>query len=118
MRTVLREVTDFPRLVPFSAILERYGYLAGLKQIGSQLFGACPLHGGSHKKQFVVDLNKGGGVWRCFGDCNAGGGALEFVARKEKVGIKEAARLVRDWFALAPLSQLQQHRKEWHSTDA
>jgi hypothetical protein len=110
VRSELREVTDFPRLVPLAAILERYGYLSDLKKIGSQLFGVCPIHQGSNKKQFVVDLNKGGGVWRCFGNCNAGGGSLEFVARKENVGIKEAARLVRDWFALAPLRQ-RQHRK-------
>jgi|SRR5688572_2641768 len=99
---------EFPRLVPLSAILERYHVLTDLKKIGSQLFGVCPLHRGSNKKQFVVDLNKGGGVWRCFGNCDAGGGALEFVAAKEGVGIKEAARLVRDWFALAPLGHTQQ----------
>ena len=107
-------VHDFPRLVPLAAILEHYHLLSGLKKIGGQLFGTCPIHQGSNKKQFVVDLDKH--VWRCFGDCNRGGGTLELVAELEKVEVKEAARLVRDWFALAPLSHVQQHRKPKRST--
>jgi CHC2 zinc finger len=108
-----RHVYDFPRLVPLAAILEHYHLLSGLKKIGGQLFGTCPIHQGSNKKQFVVDLEKH--VWRCFGNCNRGGGTLELVAELEKVEIKEAARLVRDWFALAPLSEAQQRRKPQRS---
>ena len=109
-------VHDFPRLVGLALILEHYRLLSGLKKIGGQYFGTCPIHEGTNKKQFVVDLNKGSGVWHCFGDCNRGGGTLELVAAIERVEIKEAARLVRDWFALAPLSHVQQHRKPKRST--
>jgi hypothetical protein len=47
-------------------VLQRYGVLAELKKIGSQLFGRCPIHQGSNQKQFVVDLNKGGGLLEVF----------------------------------------------------
>lgn len=105
---------DIKRLVPLATVLERYGVLSELKRVGRQLFGVCPIHNGTNKKQFVVDLNKDSGLWRCFGDCDRGGDALTFVAAMERVEIPEAARLVRDWFALAPLSDVhkQQHRKQ------
>jgi hypothetical protein len=105
---------DLKRVVPITAVLERYGLLGDLKRIGAQLFGACPIHKGSHQKQFVVDPAKS--LWRCFGDCNRGGSTLSLVAELEHVGISEAARLVSDWFAIAPKSHKQKHRKQQRST--
>ena len=105
---------DLKRVVPITAVLERYGLLGDLKRIGAQLFGVCPIHKGSHKKQFVVDPAKS--LWRCFGDCNRGGNTLSLVAELEHVGISEAARLVSDWFAIAPRSRVQKHRKQQRST--
>ena len=97
------------RVVPLSAILERFGILPELKRVGTQLKGCCPIHRGSNPRQFVVDLNKN--VWHCFSpQCDRGGGVFEFVSELENVGIEEAARRVGEWFAVALPSQK-------HSTD-
>jgi hypothetical protein len=105
----VRHVYAFPRVVPLASILEHYHVLSELRKIGNQLFGTCPIHHGTNKKQFVVDLDKN--VWRCFGDCDRGGGTLELVAELERIEIKEAGKLVRELFALAPRSQVEKHRK-------
>lgn len=100
------------RVVPFTAILSRYGLDGEFRRMGARLRGACPIHKGSNKRQFVIDPNAG--TWRCFGDCNAGGGPLEFVAAIEGVGIKNAAEMIAQWFAIAPVrpvEQSQQRRK-------
>jgi CHC2 zinc finger len=96
-----QRVLDFQALrgVPISAVLERYNLLSGLKRIGKQLFGVCPLHGsGKNRKQFVVDPEKN--LWVCHGDCNRGGGVLELVAEMERVDVTHAARLAASWFAI------------------
>ena len=70
------EWIDYERLrllVPLSLILSHYGLDAGLKRVGSQLVGCCPIHKGSNRRAFVVNLHKN--VWHCFGGCG-GGGAL------------------------------------------
>ena len=85
------------RVVPLTLILSRYG-LDAFKCVGSRLKGACPIHKGSNARQFVVDPNAS--TWRCFGDCNRGGGSLEFVAEMEHVGIIEATKLIAGWFAV------------------
>ena len=83
--------------VPLTAVLARYGLLAGLKQRGGQLVGACPIHGGHHTRQFVVDPVQG--LWHCFADCRRGGDLIEFVALMEGVSRPEAAALIAVWFA-------------------
>ena len=65
------ECAELRRMVPIEKILSHYGVLAGLKRAGSQLAGCCPIHNGSNRKQFVVNLDKNS--WRCFGDCDRGG---------------------------------------------
>ena len=97
------------RVVPLTAILSRYGLDAALKRVGTQLRGACPIHKGRNKRQFVVDPKTS--TWRCFGDCDRGGGPLEFVAAMENVGIKEAALLIAEWFAIPREQGLTQHKR-------
>lgn len=96
------------RVVPLTAILSRYGLDDEFRRVGTRLRGACPIHKGSNKRQFVIDPNQS--TWRCFGDCDRGGGSLEFVAEMEHVGIEAAARLVAQWFAISPeLGHVTQH---------
>jgi hypothetical protein len=45
----------------------------------------------------VVNTN----TWYCFGDCERGGGTLEFVAARERVSIPRAAELIAEWFSLS-----------------
>ncbi len=89
------------RVVPLTLILSRYGLDDAFRRVGSRLKGACPIHKGGNPRQFVIDPNAS--TWRCFGDCDRGGGSLEFVAEMESVGIPEAARLIARWFAVAPM---------------
>ena len=89
-RTYRVDFVRLKRAVPLEKTLSHYGLLDGMKRVGSQLTGCCPIHHGSNAKQFVVDLNKN--AWRCFGDCARGGGTLELVAEIERVDITEAPR--------------------------
>jgi hypothetical protein len=117
-----RRVLDFQeiqRLVPLTAVLARFGLLESLKRSGAQLVGACPIHQGTNRRQFVVDPRKN--VWRCFGDCDRGGSTIELVAALEGVAVKEAAELIAGWFAIAPSrSASSQHvkRRSKQMTDA
>jgi hypothetical protein len=107
-----RRVLDFQELrthVPLTAVLERYGVLGDLKKMGAQLYGACPLHGGSNKRQFVV--NPSTSEWKCFSPEHgepSGGGVLEYVAQAEKADIRHAAQLIASWFATPSGSNLKQ----------
>ena len=94
-------------LVPLSAVLARYGLLSSLRRSGSQLKGCCPLHDGTSRRQFVVNVESN--TWYCFGSCQAGGGTLEFVAAMERVSLVRAGELVARWFALP--SQLRHHQQ-------
>ena len=88
------------REVPLAAVLERYGVLASLKRSGVQLAGPCPLHNGSGR-EFVADLKKN--VWHCFAPaCNRGGSVIDFVAQRECVEPKQAARIIAQMFCLVP----------------
>ena len=104
------EWIDFERLrhlVPLSLIISHYGLDAELKRVGSQLRGCCPIHKGRNSAQFVVDLRKN--VWRCFGDCNRGGGSLELVAEIEHLALRDAAVLIAQWFSIAPHNRARGH---------
>lgn len=109
------------RAIPLAAVLEHYGVLHSLKRVGRQLHGPCPIHGGTNKRQFSVDLTQG--VWKCFSPDHigpAGGGMLEFVAAMERTDIREAALMVGEWFAIRPAaSQVQrvQRRKTVSDTN-
>src|SRR5206468_1764805 len=85
-----------------------------LQRVGSQLRGRCPIHKGANARQFAVDLQKG--LWRCFGDCNRGGGSLELVAEIEHLALREAAVLVAQWFAIADQERVsvQSHQQKGH----
>lgn len=89
------------RSIPIGQVLDRYGLLQRLHRSGDNLNGPCPLHAGHNPEQFRVSLSKN--CWFCFGDCQAGGSVLDFVSRKEGIGIRDAALLLQEWFGtLAP----------------
>lgn len=86
------DFAELRRIAPLSLILSHYGLDGEFKRVGSSLRGCCPIHKGTNPAQFVVDLRKN--VWRCFGDCNRGGGSLELVAEIEHLALRDAAALV------------------------
>lgn len=95
-------------------LLERYGLMKNLKRNGDALTGPCPLHNGHTQGQFKVSVSKN--CWNCFGKCKSGGNVLDFVSRKEGVGIREAASLIAEWFNILPASEpreeIQESRKK------
>ena len=90
------------RQVPITAVLDRYRYLQAMKRSGTQLVGCCPIYRGTSKKAFVIDPHKN--VWKCFGDCEAGGSVIELVSALEKVDARAAADLIARWFAVGSIS--------------
>ena len=87
--------------VPIIQVLEHYGLTERLHRSGENLNGVCPLHHGHNPSQFRVSISKN--CWICFGDCHAGGSIVDFVSRKEGIGIRDAALLIQDWFGVKPL---------------
>lgn len=86
------------QLVSMEQVLTRYGLLETLKHHGDSLSGPCPLHGGKNPTTFRVNTARN--CWICFGKCQNGGSIVDFVSRKERVGIREAGLLLQDWFQL------------------
>jgi len=84
------------RSVSMAQVLERYQLLTTFHRSGDNLSGPCPLHGGHNRTQFRVSLSRN--CFICFGDCHGGGSIIDFVSRKEGVGIRDAALLLQDWF--------------------
>lgn len=92
-----RSWVDFGKIkeaARFEPILERYGIET--RQEGRELAALCPFHE-ERKPSFRVNPEKK--VFNCFG-CDAKGGILDFVAKKEGVPIKQAAELVAEWLGI------------------
>ncbi len=86
--------------VSLEMVLFEFYQLEGLKRHDHKVVGPCPVHGGDNPRAFHADLGKD--VWHCFSKCQGGGNQLDFVARKEGVGIREAALRLRDYFVDTP----------------
>ena len=98
---------DIKRVVPLTAVLERYGVLSELKRMGAQLYGRCEICGSASRKAFVVNPNSS--EWKCFSpEHDAGGSTLEFVAQMEHCNIPTAAQLIARWFAIPSGASVQQ----------
>lgn len=69
-------------------VLDYYG-ITNLTDKGVKLVGPCPIHNGDSPQAFHADKEKN--IWHCFSKCKRGGNILDFVALKEKIGIREAA---------------------------
>ncbi len=88
------------RCISMQQLLERYGLLEKMRRSGESLSGVCPLHRGHNPTQFRVNLVKN--CWICFGDCHTGGSIIDFVARMERMTVREAGLQLQDWFHVQP----------------
>ena len=88
---------EVKRAVTMEAVLTRYGLKEILVPKGKNLAGLCPFCKGKSARQFQVNPVKN--AWYCFG-CKAGGNVLDFVAKKEGVGVRTAALRLDSWFEL------------------
>lgn len=77
-------------------VLYRYYQIDNLKRDGAKLVGPCPVHGGDSPRAFHADLEKN--VWHCFSQCQGGGNQLDLVAKKESIGIRDAALRLQAFF--------------------
>ena len=76
--------------VSIQDILEHYGMLGKLNRQGDELVGQCPFHE-DRRPSFSANISKN--VFHCFaGGCGKKGDILDFVARKEGVDVRQAAR--------------------------
>lgn len=95
---------EVKKAAPFEQVLAKYGLTDKLTRKGQRFIGLCPIHGGKNNvSQFHVDLEKG--RYRCFSpDCgpNPGGDVIQFVSKMEKVGLRQAALKLKDWFLAGP----------------
>ena len=76
-------------------VLERYGLMGQLRPKGSQLVGPCPLCESQHETAFQADTEKD--CWYCFAE-GEGGSVIDFVARREGVGLRTAGLQIAKWF--------------------
>ncbi len=88
------------RAIPISSVLQAAGALAGLRRRGDRLVGPCPIHGGDNPTAFSVDLRLN--RWYCFTGCSTGGDVVDLVCRLHRVGLREAAPLLRGMPATLP----------------
>jgi|ERR1035441_4604182 hypothetical protein len=86
------------REVSLLQVLEHYGLVNQLRGNGNILTGACPIHGGNSKTAFCANLSNN--YWNCLGHSSGGGNIIDFVAKREKVSILDAANLLVDWFTI------------------
>lgn len=91
---------EIKTIVSIEKILDHYGLISKLKRRGDNFVGPCPIHQGKNPTQFHISLTKNN--FNCFGDCHSGGNVLDFVAKMEKVDIRQAALIIQDWFGLEP----------------
>ena len=85
--------------VSLSAVLQHYGLLSSFKSRGDQLVGACPIHGGTHTRQFSITPSRN--TWRCFSKkCDRHGDVVDFVAAYDRIPLAEAALRITHWFSL------------------
>ena len=88
------------RVVRFETVLERYGLR--LVRRGAYRFILCPFH---KEKTPSCTINLTERRFYCFG-CGAGGTVIDFVARMERLSIRDAAmRLSRTWELTAASSE-------------
>jgi DNA primase len=61
-----------------------------LRRSGKNYTGFCPFHQNTRTPSFVVFPETG--TWRCFGQCNEGGDAFQFLIKKEGWDFSETLR--------------------------
>lgn len=80
---------DIRARVSLEDVLLRFYGIDTLRRTGTKLVGPCPVHGGDNTRAFHADTSKN--VWHCFTRCGRGGNALDLVAAKEGIGVRDAA---------------------------
>lgn len=80
-------------------ILEHYGLMNRLTQVGEIITGKCPVH--ENNRNIAFRANTTINCWNCFNQCGCSGDIIDFVRRKERVSAQKAAHLIISWFKLS-----------------
>lgn len=81
-----------------------------LQDSGSVLKACCPFHNENTPSLVVFPDTES---WYCFGECNSGGDAIDFVRKKEELGFKEAKDKIKGILGEEPdLSSKKEKKKE------
>lgn len=84
------------RSARFDVVLSHYGL--GVIGKGDQRFISCPFH---DEKTPSCSVNYGKRIFHCFG-CGAKGTIIDFVAKMERIPLREAAAKLVEWGASTP----------------
>ncbi len=86
--------------VSLEAVVTTMYRLPNLRREGDRLVGPCPIHRGDNPRAWQADLQKN--LWHCFSKCQGGGNQLDFVAKMEGIGVRDAAIRIMNAFHLDP----------------
>jgi DNA primase catalytic core len=82
----LKRETDLVALVQAAGV--------ELRRHGANLVGRCPFHD-DQGPSLVVTPGAGKNLWHCLGACQAGGSAIDWVMRTDRVSFRHAVELLR-----------------------
>lgn len=85
----LKEETDLVALVRAAGV--------ELKAVGEDFRGRCPFHQDDTPSLVVTPASpsKGPGLWHCFGACNTGGSAIDWVMKSCRLSFRHAVEVLR-----------------------
>lgn len=64
-----------------------------LRKVGKDLVGSCPFHDDASPSLVVTSAKN---LWHCMGECESGGGVVDWVMRAQGVSFRHAVELLRD----------------------
>ena len=72
-----------------------------LRKTGKDLVGSCPFHDDKTPSLVVTPAKN---LWHCLGECQSGGGVVDWVMRAQGVSFRHAVELLRDGMPTTSLS--------------
>jgi DNA primase catalytic core len=90
-RIAEEEIERINREVSVQRLAEARGVL--LKPHGEDLVGLCPFHA-DDERSLVISPSKN--LWKCLGECKAGGSVVDWVSKAEGVSFRHAVELLRN----------------------
>lgn len=100
-------IQDLKRSIDLVQLIRSYGI--EVRKQGAQYVCRCPFH---EDETASLKITPERGLWNCFG-CDAGGSAVDFVMRMEKVDVSQARKILLLRVPhIQPLSQLEALKKD------
>jgi DNA primase len=107
METTWVDFRTVKEAVNMQMVLAHYK-ISGLKTVGDELIGLCPIHKGTGERAFHVSVTKN--AFQCF-SCKKRGNVLDLVAAMEQCSVRDAALKLQEWFRITDDPTKNQQRK-------